>query len=797
MSQSPEQRYTCRETKMKLGPIGTRVLAVALLASVASACARPLPHFSDANAFAHVSMLAGTIGSRPIGTQANKRAREYLVDQLQLFGLEVRMQETDAVRPSLGRTARVANIIATKRGTKEDAIALLAHYDSAPGSPGAADDGLGTAVCLEAARVLAARQNPNYTFVVILTDGEEAGLMGAAAIASDRLLTSQIRTFLNIEAIGSAGPSTLFESGPGNAWLTRAWAQAAPQPRGSSLHNEIYKRLPNDTDFTVLKQAGLPGLNFASFENSYGYHSERDTPDRLDRRTLLQTGANVVAIVEALDRRELGPRTTVSAEAAAVRSEDPVYFDVARRTALLYSTTTSRAIAIFALVFGLAAWLRSVSALRQVAGIWKVLLTWLWGTAGAAALVAGMLGTAWLVRAARESYHPWYASPDRFLLLLAIAGLFAGWLTIQLTRVVPDTLRPATHPLAVWSFTLPIWIALAMPLEWWLPGASYLFTIPLLAAGLLLFGLPPDRSLLIRVASLVVLVVTATLWLDNWIGTLHFVVPVFGRLSVVTPVYVYPVGLAIGGVMMLPSLLSFATGRGALRRRSGYVTAALLFALAVLGGLTYAAPAYTAERPLWRNVRYVSDLGAGQAFWEVSSNEPGLDLALNDQAPQEWKPVGDTPRTTVPLRALSGFTFRARAVRQDPAPADVMATRKTSATELALDITVTPQTEGLDVSFVMPAGLIPTTSNLAGVVRDGRWRATFVAPPPEGITLRVTFGGDAATDLAGTSVVIGTSKLPGGAGWQHLPSWLPRERSVWSGRALFITPVTTVDVSLP
>lgn len=775
-------------------PTGMRVLVTALLAIVASACGRPMPYFSDANAHAHVSMLAGTIGSRPLGTQANMRAREYLVDQLQLFGLEVRVQETDAVRASLGRTARVANIIAIKQGSKPDAIALLAHYDSAPESPGAADDGLGTAVCLEAARVLAARKNPRYSLVVILTDGEEAGLMGAAAIAADRQLTGRIRTFLNVEAIGSAGPSTLFESGPGHAWLTRAWAQAAPRPRGSSLHNEIYKRLPNDTDFTVLKETGIPGLNFAPFEESYVYHTARDTPERLDRRTIWQTGANVVAIVEALDRRELGPPAPASA--TVVQAEDPVYFDVARRMALLYGAKTSRAIAILALVFGLAAWMRSVSALRQLAGIWKVLLTWVWGTVGATALIAGMLVTAWLVRAARESYHPWYAHPDRFLLLLATAGLFAAWLTIQVTRRLPESLRPATHPLAVWSFTLPMWIALAMPLEWWLQGASYLFTMPLLAAGVLLFAAPPDRPRLVRVASVVVLVVTATLWLDNWIGTLHFVVPVFGRRSVVTPIYAYPLGLAIGGLMLLPSLLSLASGREALRLRSAYITTAFLLALAVLAGLTYAAPAYTPERPLWRTVRYVSDQGAGQAIWEVSSNEPGLDLALNDEAPREWKPVTDVPRTTVPMRELAGFTFRARATRQDPAPADIQAVRKTNPNELALDITVKPQTEGLDVSFVMPPGLIPTTSNLAGVVRDGRWRATFVAPPPEGIALRVTFGAEA--DLAGISVVIGASYLPGGSGWQHLPSWLPRERSVWSGRALFITPVTATDaVSLP
>ena len=44
-------------------------------------------------------MLAGTIGSRAVGTPANQRAREYIIDQLKLFGFEVRVQETEARVP--------------------------------------------------------------------------------------------------------------------------------------------------------------------------------------------------------------------------------------------------------------------------------------------------------------------------------------------------------------------------------------------------------------------------------------------------------------------------------------------------------------------------------------------------------------------------------------------------------------------------------------------------------------------------------------------------------------------------
>src|SRR6478672_6824433 len=119
-------------------------------AAVTGACSRSAPRFSLDNARAHVEMLAGTIGSRPIGTPENQRARQYIVDQLRLYGFDVRVQETDARRPELGRTAHVANIIAVKRGAEPKARALVSHYDSPPESPGAADDGQGVAVSLEA-----------------------------------------------------------------------------------------------------------------------------------------------------------------------------------------------------------------------------------------------------------------------------------------------------------------------------------------------------------------------------------------------------------------------------------------------------------------------------------------------------------------------------------------------------------------------------------------------------------------------------------------------------------------------
>ncbi|MGH9309645.1 MAG: M28 family peptidase, partial [Vicinamibacterales bacterium] len=278
--------------------VGRLLLLLAL--AVAAGCAREPGLFVEANARAHVGMLAETIGSRPVGSPGNLRARTYIIDQLKQIGLEVRVQEIDARRHELGTTARVANIIAVLPGERSEAVALVTHYDSSPDAPGATDSALGVGVALEAARVFSAQARRQWSLLVLMTDGEESGLLGAAGLVTDRAVTDRLQAYINLESIGSSGTPVLFEAGPANAWIVQPWARHAPHPRGGSYALEIYQRLPNDTDFSILKTRDVPGLNFAPTGDSYAYHTARDTVDRLSHATIRSAGENVMAILTAL-----------------------------------------------------------------------------------------------------------------------------------------------------------------------------------------------------------------------------------------------------------------------------------------------------------------------------------------------------------------------------------------------------------------------------------------------------------------------------------------------------------------
>jgi hypothetical protein len=712
-------------------------------------------------------MLAATIGSRPVGTPANDRARAYIVDQLRLYGYDVRVQEVDARRPELGLTAHVNNIIATRAGLQPSAIGLVSHYDSVPESPGGADDGIGVAVSLEAARVLASRANPRHALMVLMTDGEEAGLMGAAGLTGDRDVMSRLEAYVNVEATGSSGTALLFETGPGNAWIVKPWAASAPHPRGVSYAVEIYRRLPNDTDFSIFKRQEIPGLNFAVTGDSYAYHTARDRADRISDETLQTTGENVVGTIEALD----------AADTARRSSAVPTFFDVGGTTAVTWGPAAAWTIAVLSLAFGDLAWVRVLFAAAHLAGWGRWVIALLWTIVGVAIVVAALVLGTLAVRETRSVYHPWYAHPDRLFVFLVALGTVAAWAVARIGQWLPQRAHGPRHPMVVWSFALPVWILLAGVGATAAPAAGYLWTLPLLIAGLGLLVVPLDRVAVVRVVSVAVLAVAGTLWLRDTVDLLHFAVALLGRLPIITPAYAFGVLMLPAAVMVVPPLVAAVAATNPIVRPSAITTVLLLIVVAA-GIAAYRAPAYTAERPQRRSARIVVD-GDTPAIYEISSQEPGIDL--HPGAPSGWTRSVDAPRTSIGLAPLRDpFVFRTNGPPPGPAPAKISAfvlTPVTQGTELSM--TVAPSQPGTTVTFVLPAGIRPARTNLPGAERRGRWAASFVAGPSQGITWRASFpaGQDAA--LAATRLVVTSARYPGGQGWQSLPAWLPQDTTVW------------------
>ena len=757
-----------------------------LVLAACAACSRDPGLFVEANARAHVGMLAGTIGSRPLGSPNNARARAYIIDQLKQSGFEVRVQETDARRHELGRTARVSNIIGLLPGERREAIGLVSHYDSVADGPGATDDALGVAVSLEAARLVAASTPRQWSVFVLVTDGEESGLMGAAALLNDREVMDRLRAYVNLESIGSAGTAMLFESGPGNAWIVSPWARTAPHPQGASYAIEVYRRLPNDTDFSILKTRDVPGLNFAAIGDSYAYHTARDTPDRLSRDTIRRTGENTIAVLQAMQRLDITQRS----------AREATFFDVGRTAAITYGPAVAWLTCAAALLFGVVAWVRFAAAVVRQNGFVRWLLTFLWTWLGAAAAGGAMVAATWLLRSAREVYHPWYARPGRLFFLLVFMGATAGWSVARLGQWLPRRAHPSRHPALTWTIVLPAWIAFAALALWLAPAAAFLWVLPLLAAGVLLNVTPPHVDLAVRLGSLLVFVVCAALWLQPAHDLLRFLVAVMGRLPLVTPVFVYAALIGAAAVMLVPPLVAALAAERPLVRPWA-LTSLLLIGTVVATAGAYLAPAYTHEEPLRRHVRAFQESDAATAIWEVASVEPGLDLG--PEAPSGWMPAAGAADTSVPWgRYTFPFVFRSAGPSLGAAPAAISAFDvKPLADGIQLTLSIVPREPGLTLSFVLPAGVTPARSSLPGVARLGRWTATYVAPPPEGIGWEASFRGATADQLRETRIAITSAGLPGGGGPQRLPAWLPETAAVWSASVTWVVPASTAPAIAP
>ncbi len=478
------------------------VLALAAVASLAvwrSAPPRPrgadapLAEFSAARAEEVLRRLVGEEAPRPPGSAEHQRFRERLVDELSRLALASSLERGVACSPA-GSCAQLTNVVAELPGTLPGpAVLLAAHYDSVAAGPGVSDNAAGVACALEVARALqtSPRRNP---VLLLFDDGEEAGLLGAEHfMASERART--VGAVVNLEARGSSGASFLFETSRDNAWLVRRAVRRMTRPVTSSIFSFVYDRLPNDTDLTVFKRAGLPGLNLAFIGSAARYHTPRDCLANLSRASLQHHGDNALALVRALAGEDL----------SATPAGDAVFFDLAGLTVLWWPKGLSPVLALLGLALvRVAAVRRGGRPLPRV----KVLLPFLAPLLG---LLAGAL--VWqILRLAGAFPVSFIAHPVPAILAVSAAALAAALPVLAVEA--RWTGSPAESWERIWTSSALLGLVLAVAV----PELSFLLVVPTLAAGLCRLVLPEQASAWVPFALLGLLLLAIALRMPEALG---------------------------------------------------------------------------------------------------------------------------------------------------------------------------------------------------------------------------------------------------------------------------------------
>lgn len=704
----------------------------------------------------------------PIGTPQNAAARDHIVQRMAALGLETQVQRTQAFHQrkqgdDVGISGGVVeNVIGVLPGRDRTApaLALMAHYDSVPGSPGAADDAAGVAAALEIVRALKAQGQPARDVVLLMTDGEEIGLVGATAFFDQHPMAKRIGFLLNMEARGGGGRAQMFQTGAENGGTIDLFRKTAISPTASSLTVFMYEMMPNDTDFTVSKAAGIPGLNYAFIARQFDYHSPTSTPANLDKGSL----------------QHLGQEALGAAKEAAFAPALP-----AKSPSLVYANTFAGHMLAYPPLAGWA--VLAVAGLLILAGAWQArrngALRWLDVVQGLGSAFYLIALSAVLFRLARRATGAAFGFMEqRYLLaqaarweialiLLAIGALaiaasaagrgrtrlatvlialgsgvacsaFGGWDAVGLGLGVAGAILAALsfgRPAGVagsWAGVLATGFVAAVALQILAPPTAFLAAWPLalagLAAALTAMG---SRRNLISLAALAVIGALGVGWL------LGFGHGVFLGLDL-------PELLAV--IVWLSALLLWPLAHAGENEKHVRVTAVALVALGfIVVAVVRLDPPWSARYPQATHAAYFVEPGANRA-WRVSTT-PDVSDWTREMLTADG---GEVQQITLP----AGWRGEVWAAKAAPVEATAPALTLTAQADGSQRLLITPPPGARTLGLTLKS-----SAKLTEVTLNGLPVKTIAAP---GAVTRIYWGAAGEDGLALSFKAAGPGALEAG-----------------------------------
>jgi len=273
------------------------------------------PDFDGATATLTAREFASNNPDRVPGTPGDRSAANWVAQRLQQNGLDVGRERFHAKIPGLG-DVELENVLATRQGRSNQVIVVIAHRDNTGASPGANDNGSGTAALLELARSYATTQappsppQPNQTILFLSSDAGAFGGIGAEHFITHYRFRDRVVAVIDLDSIAGNGRPHLVFSGDtprfaspvlvrtaaarlGQTGAAPTWPGALSQVLDLAFPLSLYEQAPfvaNGVAAVALTSGGdRPPPAFG------------DTPDGLNGAQLTRIGRSSQALLQSLD----------------------------------------------------------------------------------------------------------------------------------------------------------------------------------------------------------------------------------------------------------------------------------------------------------------------------------------------------------------------------------------------------------------------------------------------------------------------------------------------------------------
>jgi hypothetical protein len=556
--------------------------------------ASSMEEFSAERALEYLKVVAAEPHSA--GTVAHSKVRDYILDFCKQQGLETELQTATGIQvwDNFARTGRAQNILARLKGTSSSkTILVMSHYDSQPNTPGASDDGAGVVAMMETMRMLKNGPPLKNDILFLFSDLEESALQGAEAFVSQYPNLKEIGLLLNFESRGNAGVSFTFEVSKNNRWMMEQYITAIGNSFANSIGYEIYKVMPNDSDFSMFRETGIQGFNTAFIDGFSYYHSMADNVENIDLRSL-QNHGNVLS-------KSLKHFGNIPLDVAAP-NEDAIFFNPIANWLVLYPLSwdyafIALAIILFAIVLILGIKKRRASIKQTAAGIGLFL-----------GFLITSLAFVWLMEKVVLFVYPFYKNFDGFnsynasYYLIAIVGLTLFSFSIWYSKAVSRSLFESYFLGGIFVLILiMIVLKIAFPTGAYVLHYPIIFALGFYLVLLLLEINHENKPVVYGITQALSLIPALSLW-----------VPVIYMLFI-TFSHSMPFAAVVFSAFAIPLLIPSLRLVQALHR---WTLVAISISLVVIGfTLGHFHSGYSKREPLQTFLTYIIDADKNEASW--------------------------------------------------------------------------------------------------------------------------------------------------------------------------------------